>query len=39
MCLEAGCEPRNLSGAEVRERLNRDGARLDVDVFAKEAVP
>jgi glycine/D-amino acid oxidase-like deaminating enzyme len=28
MCLEAGCEPRALGGADVRERVDRDGARL-----------
>jgi glycine/D-amino acid oxidase-like deaminating enzyme len=36
MCIEARCEPRALNGADVRQRLNRDGARLDVDVPAKE---
>ena len=36
MCLESGCEPRALPGTEVREHLNRDGARLDVNVVAKE---
>ncbi len=29
LCLEAGCEPRQLRGEDVRARLNRDGARLD----------
>ena len=38
MCLEAGCEPRALKGAEVRDRLNGDRARLDVDLFAKETM-
>jgi glycine/D-amino acid oxidase-like deaminating enzyme len=28
MCLEAGREPRVLRGAEVRDRVDRDGARL-----------
>ena len=28
MCLEAQCEPRVLRGEDVRDRLNRDGARL-----------
>jgi FAD dependent oxidoreductase len=28
MCLDARCEPRALSGADVRQRLNADGARL-----------
>jgi hypothetical protein len=28
MCLEAGCEPRALRGEDVRDRLDRDGARL-----------
>ncbi len=28
MCLEAGCEPRELRGEDVRDRLDRDGARL-----------
>ena len=28
MCLEAGREPRELRGEDVRDRLNRDGARL-----------
>ncbi len=28
MCLEAGCEPRDLQGADVRDRVDRDGARL-----------
>lgn len=28
MCLEAGCEPRDLRGEDVRDRLDRDGARL-----------
>jgi hypothetical protein len=28
MCVETHCEPRALSGADVRQRLNRDGARL-----------
>jgi glycine/D-amino acid oxidase-like deaminating enzyme len=36
MCVQAGCEPRVLRGAEVRERLNRDRARLDVNALAKE---
>lgn len=31
MCIEAGCEPRALEGSDVRQRLNRDGARLDTD--------
>jgi len=31
MCLEPGVEPRTLAGSEVRERLNRAGARLDAD--------
>jgi hypothetical protein len=29
MSLEAGVEPRALRGEDVRDRLNRDGARLD----------
>ncbi len=29
MCIEGRCEPRQLRGEDVRERLNRDGARLD----------
>jgi 2-polyprenyl-6-methoxyphenol hydroxylase-like FAD-dependent oxidoreductase len=29
LCLEAGCEPRQLLGEDVRARLNRDGARLN----------
>ena len=28
MCLEAGCEPRELRGEDVRDRLDRDGAGL-----------
>jgi hypothetical protein len=28
MCIEAGCEPRALRGGDIRDRLNRDGARL-----------
>lgn len=28
LCLEAGCEPRALRGEDVRDRLDRDGARL-----------
>lgn len=28
MSIEAGCEPRELRGEDVRDRLNRDGARL-----------
>jgi hypothetical protein len=39
MCLEARCEPRALNGADVRERLNRDGARLDANLLAKETTP
>jgi FAD dependent oxidoreductase len=39
MCLEAGCEPRALRGSEVRARLERDGARLGANLFAKEASP
>jgi hypothetical protein len=39
MCLEARCEPRALEGADVRARLNRDGARLDTHQFAKETAP
>jgi len=31
MCLESGVEPRALAGAAVRDRLNRDGARLDAE--------
>ncbi|OGA72977.1 MAG: FAD-dependent oxidoreductase [Betaproteobacteria bacterium RIFCSPLOWO2_12_FULL_65_14] len=31
MCIEAGCEPRLLEGRDVRQRLNRDAARLDTD--------
>jgi hypothetical protein len=31
MCLESGVEPRALAGTDVRERLNRDGARLDAE--------
>jgi FAD-dependent oxidoreductase family protein len=30
MCIEVRCEPRALRGEDVRERLNRDGARLGV---------
>jgi len=29
MCIEAGCEPRDLPGEDIRDRLNHDGARLD----------
>jgi len=29
LCLDAGIEPRALDGRVVRDRLNRDGARLD----------
>ncbi|HTO48177.1 MAG TPA: FAD-dependent oxidoreductase [Burkholderiales bacterium] len=29
LCLDAGIEPRALGGRAVRDRLNRDGARLD----------
>ncbi|HTO50096.1 MAG TPA: FAD-dependent oxidoreductase [Burkholderiales bacterium] len=29
LCLDAGVEPRALDGRDVRDRLNRDGARLD----------
>ncbi|GIX27467.1 MAG: FAD-dependent oxidoreductase [Burkholderiales bacterium] len=29
LCLETGCEPRQLLGEDVRARLNRDGARLN----------
>ena len=36
LCLEAHCEPRALQGTEVRERLNRDGARLDTHSPEKE---
>jgi hypothetical protein len=39
MCLEARCEPRALNGADVRERLNRDGACLDANLLAKETTP
>ena len=28
MGIEAGCQPRALRGEDVRDRLNRDGARL-----------
>lgn len=28
MCIEAGCGPRDLRGEDIRDRLNRDGARL-----------
>jgi FAD dependent oxidoreductase len=28
MCLEAGCEPRALRGEDVRDQVDRDGARL-----------
>ena len=31
LCLDAGIEPRVLDGREVRDRLNRDGARLDAE--------
>jgi glycine/D-amino acid oxidase-like deaminating enzyme len=29
MCVDSGVEPRTLAGTDVRDRLNRDGARLD----------
>lgn len=29
LCLQSGCEPRQLRGEDVRAWLNRDGARLD----------
>lgn len=35
MCLEAGCQPRELRGEDIRERLNRYGARLDAGPFAQ----
>ncbi|TAK82292.1 MAG: FAD-dependent oxidoreductase [Betaproteobacteria bacterium] len=29
ICIEGGCEPRTLRGSDIRDRLNRDGARLN----------
>ncbi len=29
LCIEEGCEPRQIPGQEVRDRLNRDGAQLE----------
>jgi hypothetical protein len=36
MCLESRCEPRALEGKEVRDRVSRDGGRLDAPQLVKE---
>ena len=37
MCLEDACEPRALGGADVRDRVDRDGARLGPPRLASAA--
>lgn len=37
MCLEGGCAPRALRGADVRDRADRDGARLGPSRLASAA--